>query len=119
MRWLWIAAGLVSLAVGIVGLFVPLLPSTVFLLFASYAFARSSERLHLWLIEHRRFGPPIRHWQLERAIHRTAKRNATIVIVAGFIFSVSVGLHLWILVTQAFVLSGVVAYIWSRREPSV
>ena len=119
MRWLWIAAGLVSLAVGVVGLFVPLLPSTVFLLFASYAFARSSERLHRWLLEHRRFGPPIRHWHDERAIHRTAKRNATIVIIAGFAFSVSVGLHLWILVAQAIVLSGVVTYIWSRPEPSV
>lgn len=119
MRWVWIASGLLSLGVGIVGIFVPLLPSTVFLLFASYAFARSSERLHGWLMRHPKFGPPIHNWLHGRAIHRTAKRNATLTIVAGFVFSVLVGLHAWILLAQFLVLSAVVTYIWTRPEPSV
>lgn len=118
MRWLWIAAGSVSLAVGIVGIFVPLLPSTVFLLIASYCYARSSDRLHSWLTEHPRFGPPIRHWHEERAIHRRAKRNATVVIAAGFVFSAAVGLHLLVLAAQALVLSAVCAFIWTRPEPT-
>ena len=59
---LWLLAGLMSVAIGAVGLVVPLLPTTPFLLVAAFAFARSSERLDRWLREHRSFGPLIDNW---------------------------------------------------------
>ena len=56
MRIFWLTLGGLSLSVGVVGIVVPLLPTTVFVILAAYCFARSSERLHDWLISHRYFG---------------------------------------------------------------
>ncbi len=66
-RYLMLLLGLVCTAVGIAGLILPLLPGTVFLLIAAWAFSRSSERLHLWLFHHPRFGRTIRDWHYYRA----------------------------------------------------
>jgi uncharacterized membrane protein YbaN (DUF454 family) len=67
-RNLLIAAGLISLSLGAIGIFVPLLPTTPFLLLASACFVRSSEKLHNWLIHHKVFGHYIRCYQQFRAI---------------------------------------------------
>lgn len=72
-RAVLVGIGLTSLAVGIVGIFVPLLPTTVFLLIAAACFARSSERLHRWLLGHPWFGPYITNYREHRAITRRAK----------------------------------------------
>ena len=72
-RSLLIAAGYTSLSLGVVGVFVPLLPTTPFLLLASVCFAKSSERLYNWLIHHRVFGNYIACYQQFRAISLRAK----------------------------------------------
>ena len=72
-RWLLIAAGVLSLGLGILGIFLPLLPTTPFLLLAAGCFMRSSERLYQWLITHRWFGAYIRHYREHGAITRRAK----------------------------------------------
>ena len=59
-RWqrvLWAAAGVLALVTGLVGIFVPLLPTTPFVLLAAFCFSRGSERCERWLLEHPRFGP--------------------------------------------------------------
>ena len=81
-RLIWLLAGLVAVALGAIGVVVPLLPTTPFLLVAAFAFARSSNRLNSWLREHRTFGPVINNWHRDGSIDRKAKRTATIVIVA-------------------------------------
>lgn len=82
-RAVLIFCGLLSLGVGIIGIVVPLLPTTPFLLLAAACFARSSDRFHSWLLHHPRLGPPIRDWQ-ERGVIRTgAKLLATVMIVPG------------------------------------
>ena len=63
-----VAAGLMSAGIGIVGVFVPLLPTTPLLLLAAACFLRSSERLHRWLTTHRWFGSYIRNYQEYRGI---------------------------------------------------
>jgi uncharacterized membrane protein YbaN (DUF454 family) len=68
-----IAAGFISLSLGVVGIFVPLLPTTPFLLLASVCFVRSSEKLHNWLIYHKVFGNYIRCYQQFRAISLRVK----------------------------------------------
>ncbi|MGM0401714.1 MAG: YbaN family protein [Chloroflexota bacterium] len=72
-RWLLMIAGLLSLGLGILGIFLPLLPTTPFLLLAAGCFMRSSERLYRWLITHRWFGPYIRNYREHGAITRRAK----------------------------------------------
>ena len=76
MRVVWIALGLMAVGLGILGLALPLLPTTPFMLLAAGCFAKSSPRLHGWLIHHRIFGPAIRNWQVNRAISTKAKRMA-------------------------------------------
>lgn len=72
-RNLLIAVGLISLSLGVVGIFLPLLPTTPFLLLASACFVRSSEKLHNWLIYHKVFGNYIRCYQQFRAISLRVK----------------------------------------------
>ncbi|MBI5382497.1 MAG: YbaN family protein [Opitutae bacterium] len=82
MRGVFFVAGLVAVVAGVVGIFVPLLPTTPFLLLAAYCFSRSSPRLHGWLLAHPRLGPPIRDWQSHGVIRPRAKALALILITA-------------------------------------
>jgi len=82
-RWATVALGLVLVAVGALGAVLPGLPSTVFLLGASYCFARSSPRLHGWLLRHRHLGPPLRAWHRHRAMSPRAKAAALVLMWAG------------------------------------
>ena len=72
-KWLLIAAGFIALGLGTIGVFVPLLPTTPFLLLAAASFFRSSDRLYTWLIQHKWFGATIRHYREHRAITLRAK----------------------------------------------
>jgi uncharacterized membrane protein YbaN (DUF454 family) len=72
-KWLLIAAGIIAFGLGVIGVFVPLLPTTPFLLLAAACFFRSSERLYTWLIHHPWFGDYIRHYREHRAITLPAK----------------------------------------------
>ena len=65
--------GWFCVTVGLAGVFVPLVPSTVFLLVGLWAFSRSSERFHQWLYTHPRLGRPLRDWHQHRLIPLPAK----------------------------------------------
>jgi uncharacterized protein len=73
VRAAFVAAGIVALALGVIGIFVPLLPTTPFLLLASACFLRGSERMHRWLLSHGRLGAYIRAFEEGRGIPRRAK----------------------------------------------
>ena len=65
--------GVISVGLGVIGVFVPLLPTTPFLLLSAACFVRSSEKLYTWLIHHKWFGDYIRHYREHRAITLRAK----------------------------------------------
>ena len=72
-KWVLVSVGVVALGLGIIGVFVPLLPTTPFLLLAAACFMRSSERLYHWLIGHKWLGGYIKHYRENRAITLRAK----------------------------------------------
>lgn len=80
VRGLLVAAGGLCVALGALGVVLPLLPTTPFLIAAAACFARSSPRLHRALLASRTFGPLIRHWRDSRAIPRRAKWTAVALI---------------------------------------
>lgn len=114
MRLVWLFFGLLSLGAGLVGVVLPLVPTVPFLLLAAFCFARSSERLHNWLITHPKLGPSITDWHERGAISARAKRMATVSIVAVFAVSLAIGLRPSLLVIQAITLGCVLLFIWSR-----
>ncbi len=104
------------MGLGMIGIILPLLPTVPFLLLAAFCFARSSERLHAWMLEHPRLGPPIQDWQQSGAINPQAKKWATISIAAVFLLSLAVGVKTTVLIIQAVVLSAVLFFIWTRPD---
>lgn len=85
-RWqraLWLSAGAGCMLAGIVGIFLPLLPTTPFVLLAAWCFSRGSVRWEHWLLGHPRFGPMVRDWRANRAVPLRAKQVATLSMVLG------------------------------------
>lgn len=72
-RWLLLAAGSVALALGVLGLFLPLLPATPFLLLSAACYSKSSERFYRWLVDHRVLGTYIRNYVERRGVPMQAK----------------------------------------------
>lgn len=112
----WLLAGGLSLLLGVIGIFLPLLPTTPFVLLAAYCFARGSARCEAWLLGHPRFGPMVRDWRAHRAVPLRAKQAAWIMmtlssVLAFFIMPhvrwlpaaccLAVGLWMWRLPTAA------------------
>jgi len=83
-RAFFITVGFVSLALGIIGAFLPLLPTTVFVLVAAYCFARSSERFYTALLDNKHFGPAIQDWQQHKCISQRSKVYAIALVVLSF-----------------------------------
>lgn len=88
MRLAWRIAGLASVALGTIGIFLPLLPTVPFMLLAAFCFARGHPEWERRLIEHPRFGPHIVAWRRHGSISRHGKRMA----VSAFGVSALIGL---------------------------
>ena len=86
-RVLWLLAGVLSLVTGIVGIFLPLLPTTPFVLLAAFCFSRGSTRCEAWLLNHPRFGPMVRDWRANHAIPLRAKQLAWSMMAIGSVWA--------------------------------
>ncbi|WP_374430333.1 YbaN family protein [Tabrizicola sp.] len=116
MRGLWLGLGGLFLGLGLLGVVLPVLPTTPFLLLAAGCFARSSPRLHGWLLAHPLFGPPIRDWEENGAISRKAKRLALGSMAAVLLVSVVAGLSWKVLLAQAVLIAVGGAFILTRPD---
>lgn len=120
-RWAFLVLGVFFTALGIVGAFLPLLPTTVFLIIAAACFARSSPRLEAWLMTHPRFGPTLAAWRENGAIPRKAKVMACLGMSVGLGLFFAAWLahptrHLWVAVMVTGVILACAAFVVSRPE---
>jgi hypothetical protein len=83
MRPVWLGVGYASVALGTVGIFLPLLPTVPFMILAAFAFAKSSPALEARLLAHPTFGPHIRAWRERGAISRRGKAMALVALAAS------------------------------------
>ena len=95
VRLAYLVLGFVCLGVGLVGVVLPLIPTTGPVLLAAFFFARSSERFHTWLLSHKRFGPPIRDYQAGLGISVRAKTTAVAMIIVTFAISMVLVVTSW------------------------
>lgn len=86
-----IFVGTVCVGLGVLGMFLPLLPTTVFLLMAAYCYSRSSERFHTWLLNNRLFGSYIKNYKSGQGISMRQK------VTTISILWVSIGVSIWLL----------------------
>jgi len=104
----WICVGL-----GFIGIFVPGLPTTIFLIVALWAFTKSSKKLRIWLLNHKKFGPFLRDWQEHRVVPLRAKilmviLQTCVVIMVHYTFNnlfITIGLIVILVLVASYVLS--------------
>ncbi len=117
IRALWVFGGIVFLILGAIGIILPLLPTTPFLLLAAFCFARGSEKMNNWLLNHRIFGPPIRNWRDYGAVSAKAKNLALMVMAPMAPAAYLLGAPLWAIGIQSSILIAVAIFIWTRPVP--
>lgn len=118
MRLVLFALGWFFVALGVIGIFLPLLPTTPFMILAAGLFARSSPRFERWLLDHPRFGQPLMDWRKQGAISKRAK------ILAVLMMAISLGVMwffssapLWVRIMTAIILAASATFVLTRPAP--
>lgn len=112
---LYFAIGCIFFALGVIGAFLPVMPTTPFLLVAAFCWARSSKKFHHWLVTHPIFGPPIQDWNERGAIRLPIKITATILMVVTPTVTLLIdGIPDWAKLTYVGVIAAVLIFIWTR-----
>lgn len=117
IRVIWLVVGILALALGGLGVVLPLLPTTPFVLVAAFAFAKSSDTLHQWLLDHNIFGPLIANWQRYGAISRSTKVLSLLSLVAVLVISLVMAVPAFVITVQALVVGACSLFIISRPLP--
>jgi len=117
LRGLFLILGTIALILGVLGIFLPLLPTTPFILLAAACYARGSRRFYEWLLAQRTFGPIVHEWQQHRAIPYKTKVTAVVLMSltlgASILFFVK---PMWLQAVLAIM--GTVLAAWLYRMPS-
>ena len=116
-RWWWKIAGLTCVILGVIGIVLPLLPTTPFLLLAAFCFDRGSPKLHKWLISHAHLGPIIKDWHDHGAVPTNAKAVAVIFMATALMIGIYFELPVFVLVIQAVIFSAVCIFLLTRPAP--
>lgn len=116
-RWLLMAFGWLCVGLGFIGVVVPGMPTTVFLIIALWAFSKSSERFQLWLWDHPRFGPSLRAWHRHRVVPLKAKVLAVATMGSSFLYLTLFVADSWVLpAALSAVMIPVAVYLLSRAS---
>ena len=115
---LWVI-GAISLALGVIGIFLPVMPTAPFVLLAAACWAKASPRLHRMLLEHNHTGPILRAWEERGAIPRTGKWLGTLgmaVSSVGVAIRLSSTPHWWLAALMAVTCTVIAFWMWSRPD---
>ncbi len=116
VRWLLLALALVCLALGIVGIFLPVLPTVPFVLVAAWAASLSSTRLSHWLDNHPQFGKPLNEWRRHGVVRRRAKWAATLAMTVSATASLVLLQAHWAALLAVSCMACVLVWLWCRPE---
>ncbi|KAF1014667.1 MAG: Inner membrane protein YbaN [Stenotrophomonas maltophilia] len=114
IRWFWFFVGWLMVAPGIIGELLPVMPTTIFLILAVWCFSRSSPRFEAWLLNHPRYGRPLRQWKEQGAISNKGKCFAGGGMALGYVlfylgahpsWKLALGVGLFFIASAAYVLS--------------
>ena len=117
VRNLFLFCGIIFLIIGVIGIFIPLLPTTPFLLLTALCFNKGSEKFHNWLVHHKYFGPPIQDWRKRHVIRVRYKILATTMMMASWVMVImreTIPL-LGKMAFSAFLIS-LIIFIWTRKS---
>ena len=113
-RTLWLCVGALALGLGVIGIVLPVLPTTPFVILAAFAFGNGSPRLQKRLHDHATFGPIIADWNATGAIAPKFKAIAVLMMAAALALSIFLGLRPLVITIQAICMIGAAAFVLSR-----
>ncbi|VEB95923.1 Inner membrane protein ybaN [Cedecea lapagei] len=111
-RLILLIIGWLAVVLATLGVILPLLPTTPFLLLAAWCFARSSPRFHHWLLYRSWFGGYLRYWQQHRAMPRGAKPKAILFILLTFAISLWLVKIVWVRILLLAILCALLLFLW-------
>lgn len=113
-RGFWFVVGSLAMVLGAIGVVLPVLPTTPFIILAAFAFGKSSPRLQAWLENNPTFGPMILAWREHGAIAPRYKATSIIMMACFFGFSLWMGFAPFVLTVQAIAMGFAAAFVLSR-----
>ena len=120
LRILFLIIGWVALILGVIGAFLPIMPTVPFLIVALWGFSKSSERFHNWLYTHKIYGPMLQDWDKYRVIPIWGKVWAVAAMSGSLGIMIYLQLPIWAVITAGIVMTSVGIFIVScpHKKPS-
>jgi len=117
---LFMIAGFFSLFLGAIGVVLPLLPTTPFIILAAFFFSKGSKKIHRWLLNQKTFGPIIQAWEQDRVIPLKAKLISTTMMLTMVSYPLLFRpFALWLKVLVVFIIFYGLWYVWRHRSEPI
>ncbi|WP_348728803.1 YbaN family protein [Rheinheimera texasensis] len=116
LNWCWRLLALGSLALGLIGVLLPGLPTVPFVLLSAFAAGKGWPQFERWLLQHPHFGPPVQQWRQHGAVPRRAKWLASLMMALSLSLLWYSSQALWLQLLVSAILSLVLIWLWRRPE---